>query len=39
MPLFQAMGGTIRYAGSAGAGQDTKMANQIAVAGALAGVL
>lgn len=38
MPLFQAMGETIRYAGPAGAGQDTKMANQIAVAGALAGV-
>ena len=38
MPLFQAMGKTITYAGGAGCGQHTKMANQIAIAGAIAGV-
>ena len=37
LPLFQAMGKTIIYEGPAGAGQHTKMANQIAIAGALAG--
>ena len=38
LPIFQAMGQNIRYAGPAGSGQHTKMANQIAIAGTLAGV-
>ena len=38
MPLFSCMGKTISRIGGAGAGQHTKMANQIAVAGAVAGV-
>ena len=38
LPIFQAMGTNIIYEGKAGAGQHTKMANQIAIAGALAGV-
>ena len=38
LPLFQAMGRQIVYEGPAGAGQHTKMANQIAVAGTIAGV-
>ena len=38
MPLFEAMGKTIVYEGSAGCGQHTKMANQIMIAGALSGV-
>ena len=37
MPLFEAMGKTIVYEGSAGCGQHTKMANQIMIAGALSG--
>lgn len=37
LPLFRAMGQNIRLAGGPGAGQHTKMANQIAVAGAVAG--
>lgn len=36
--LFEAMGTTIIYEGKAGNGQHTKMANQIAIAGAVAGV-
>lgn len=36
--VFAAMGTNIRYQGGAGCGQHTKMANQIAIAGALAGV-
>ena len=36
--LFRAMGKSILYEGPAGFGQHTKMANQIAIAGALAGV-
>lgn len=36
--LFEAMGKTIVYAGNAGRGQHTKMANQIAIAGVMAGV-
>lgn len=36
--LFEAMGKTIVYAGNAGSGQHTKMANQIAIAGIMAGV-
>ena len=38
LPLFRAMGKTIVYEGGHGAGQHTKMASQIAIAGALAGV-
>lgn len=38
MPAFEAMGKTIVYEGGAGSGQHTKMANQIALAGAIAGV-
>ena len=37
-PLFEAMGKTITLAGGPGAGQHTKAANQIAVAGAISGV-
>jgi len=36
-PLFEVLGKTIRHQGGAGAGQHTKMANQIAIAGSLAG--
>ena len=36
-PVFATMGKNIVYEGSAGAGQKTKAANQIAIAGALAG--
>ena len=38
VPIFKAMGKSIRYMGVAGSGQHTKMANQIAIAGTLAGV-
>ncbi len=38
LPLLCCMGKTISHIGGAGAGQHTKMANQIAVAGAIAGV-
>ena len=38
MPLFEKMGKTIVYEGKAGSGQHTKMCNQIAVAGTLAGI-
>ena len=37
-PVFEVLGKNIVYEGSAGAGQKTKIANQIAIAGALAGV-
>ena len=37
-PIFQAMGEKICYAGKAGSGQHMKMANQIAIAGAVSGV-
>lgn len=37
MPVFEAMGKNINYEGKAGNGQHTKMCNQIAIAGALAG--
>ena len=37
-PVFEKMGKTIVYEGKAGNGQHTKMCNQIAVAGTLAGV-
>lgn len=36
--IFSAMGTSIQYAGGPGKGQHTKMANQIALGGALAGV-
>ncbi len=35
-PLFEAMGKTVAHMGGPGAGQHTKMANQIALAGAIA---
>lgn len=38
LPIFRAMGKTILHEGPAGSGQHTKMANQIAIAGALSGV-
>lgn len=38
MPIFEAMGNNIIYEGKAGSGQHTKMANQIAISGAIAGV-
>ncbi len=38
-PLFDAMGKTVVYMGGPGAGQHTKIANQIAQAGACAGIL
>ena len=37
-PIFEVIGKNIVYEGKAGAGQKTKIANQIAIAGALAGV-
>ncbi|MGB3096015.1 MAG: NAD(P)-dependent oxidoreductase [Candidatus Deferrimicrobiaceae bacterium] len=38
MPLFQALGKTIVHQGGAGAGQHTKMCNQIVIAGTMIGV-
>lgn len=38
LPVFQLMGKNIAYMGAAGAGQNTKMANQILVAGTMIGV-
>lgn len=38
LPIFRAMGKNINYMGSAGAGQNTKLASQIMVAGAISGV-
>lgn len=38
MPCFQAMGKTIVYQGPAGAGQHTKMANQVLIATGMVGV-
>lgn len=38
MPVFETMGTNIRYEGKAGNGQHVKMANQIAIAGAVSGV-
>lgn len=38
MPLFELMGKTISYMGPAGAGQHTKMCNQISVAGTMIGM-
>lgn len=37
-PIFECMGKNIVHTGKAGTGQHTKMANQIAIAGAVAGV-
>ena len=37
VPVFEAMGKNINYEGKAGNGQHTKMCNQIAIGGALAG--
>ncbi len=37
LPLFEAMGKTVRFQGPAGSGQHTKMANQISIAGAISG--
>ena len=39
LPIFEAMGKTFNYMGKAGSGQHTKMANQIAIAGAIAGAM
>lgn len=39
LPLFSAMGKTINYIGGAGSGQHCKMANQIAIAGNIAGTM
>ncbi len=38
MPLLEVMGGNIVYQGKAGAGQHTKMCNQITIAGTMIGV-
>ena len=38
LPLFRAMGTNINYMGESGMGQQTKLANQIIIAGTLAGV-
>ena len=38
MPLFEAMGGNIVHQGGAGAGQHTKMCNQITISGTMIGV-
>ncbi len=38
LPLFELMGKTISYMGPAGAGQHTKMCNQISVAGTMIGM-
>ncbi|HHW79335.1 MAG TPA: NAD(P)-dependent oxidoreductase [Acholeplasmataceae bacterium] len=37
-PLFEQLGKTINYMGNAGSGQHAKLANQAAIAGAIAGV-
>ena len=39
LPLFQCMGKTISYMGGPGAGQHTKMCNQILIAGTMIGVV
>jgi len=38
LPVFEVMGGNIRHLGPAGAGQHTKMSNQIAIASGMMGV-
>ena len=38
MPIFEVLGSTIHHTGAAGSGQHTKMANQIAIAGAVSGM-
>lgn len=39
LPLFEVMGKTVTHMGPAGTGQHTKMANQIAIAGTMLGVV
>lgn len=39
LPLFEVMGRTFTHAGPAGAGQHTKMANQIGIAGTMLGLV
>src|SRR5690606_18771487 len=39
MPIFSLLGKTITYMGKAGNGQLTKLSNQLAIAGALSGVV
>ncbi len=39
LPVFEAIGKTFNYLGKAGNGQHAKMANQIAIAGAIAGAM
>ena len=39
LPILELMGKTIVYMGAAGSGQHTKMANQIAIAGAAIGMV
>ncbi len=39
LPLFEAMGKTYSHMGAAGAGQHTKMANQIGIAGTMLGLI
>lgn len=38
LPVFEAMGKVIQYVGSSGCGQHAKLANQIAIAGAISGM-
>ncbi len=38
LPLFQKLGKSVCYMGASGSGQDMKLANQLAIAGALAGI-
>ena len=38
LPLLQRLGSSVRHTGAVGSGQHTKMANQIAICGAIAGV-
>ena len=38
LPLFEAMGNNINYEGAAGAGTNTKLANQIMIAGTISGL-
>lgn len=38
LPLFQLMGKTVNYMGSSGAGQNMKLANQIAIAATISGI-
>ncbi len=38
LPLFKVMGKAVNYMGAAGSGQNMKLANQVAIAGAIAGI-